>query len=231
MSEKKVLIVEDDPEAQEILRRYLEPEGYELLLAADGREGLKLAKGHNPDLMVLDVNLPQMNGFDVLRELHQESSYCPVIIVTAYQDDTDKVVGLELGADDYLTKPFNPRELIARIRALLRRVEMASQKKQEKEKVRVGDVELDLAAQTCAVGDKRYALTLTEYSLLRLLMQNAGRVLSREQILDRVWGNEFAGELRVVDVHIRNLRKKLTEGLPNRQFIQSVRGVGYKFEE
>lgn len=229
MPNKKILIVEDDPEIQGILRRYLERESFDLFFASTGEEGLKLVTIHKPDLMLLDINLPGIDGFEVLKRL-QTGRYTPVIILTARHDDADKVVGLELGADDYLTKAFNPRELLARIRAVLRRIEIASNIAKDPEKITIGDVYLDCGAQKVYISEQSCILTVTEYSLLKVLMQNSGRVLSREQILDHVWGNEFTGELRVVDIHISNLRKKISEISPSRYYIQSVRGVGYKFE-
>lgn len=229
MPNKTILIVEDDLEIQGILKRYLERESFDLLCASTGEEGLKLAAAQKPDLMLLDINLPGIDGFEVLKRL-QTGRHTPVIILTARHDDADKVVGLELGADDYLTKAFNPRELLARIRAVLRRIDIASNLAKNPEKITIGDIYIDCGAQKVYVGEQSCILTVTEYSLLKLLMQNSGIVLSREQILDHVWGHEFTGELRVVDIHVSNLRKKVSTISPSRHYIQSVRGVGYKFE-
>lgn len=230
MKSKRILLVEDNKDSKEILSRYLEQEGFEVLTASTGLEGLELAKTHKPDLMVLDVMLPEMDGFEVLRNL-KGKLYIPVLLVTARHDDTDKIVGLELGADDYVTKPYNPRELLARIKAILRRVAMALEAAEKPKNIMVGKVELNLNAQELRVEGSFLPLTVTECAILRLLMIRPGQIFARDQILDRVWGEEFSAELRVVDVHIRNLRKKMAPLTGTKQYIHSVRGAGYKFEE
>ncbi len=228
MDKQKILIVEDDLEAGEILERYLKQEGFEIQLAPTGEQGLKLAASFSPNLMILDLNLPGISGFEVLKKL--EDAKFPIVIVTARQDDTDKVVGLELGADDYLTKPFNPRVLLAQIRALLRRIKAAAHEKKAPSILAAGELILNLSEQTLKIGEASTSLTVTEYSLLKHFMQHQGEVLSREQILDQIWGSDFLGELRVVDLHIRNLRKRFSALSPGKEYIQSIRGIGYKFE-
>jgi two-component system alkaline phosphatase synthesis response regulator PhoP len=228
MPQKKILIVEDDLEAREILKRCLEQEGFEVQEAQTGEQGLKLANSLAPNLMILDLNLPGIDGFEVLKNLTNPKF--PIVVVTARQDDTDKVIGLELGADDYLTKPFNPRVLLAQIHALLRRVGSALQEKTSPSILTAGELVLNLSEQTLKIKETSISLTVTEYSILKLFMQNQGKVLARHYILDQIWGSEFFGEMRVVDLHIRNLRKRFSAISPEKEYIQSIRGVGYKFE-
>jgi len=224
---KKILIIEDDKDIVELVRHYLEKENFVLKDAADGFSGLKKAKAENFDLVILDILLPEMDGLEVCKELRADpkTSSTPVIMLTAKGEETDKIVGLEIGADDYLTKPFSPRELVARIKALLRRVE----KKTEKEKIyRYANLVLDPFKHEVTLDRKVFQLTSKEFALLECLLRNQGRVLSRDYLMDQVWGYDYYGGMRTVDVHIRRLREKIH--LLSRS-IQTVKNLGYRLKE
>jgi len=224
---KKILIIEDDKDIIELVRHYLEKENFVLKDSADGFSGLKKAKAENFDLVILDIMLPEMDGLEVCKELRADpkTSSTPVIMLTAKGEETDKIVGLEIGADDYLTKPFSPRELVARIKALLRRVE----KKTEKEKIyRYANLVLDPFKHEVTLNDRAFQLTSKEFALLECLLRNKGRVLSRDYLMDQVWGYDYFGGMRTVDVHIRRLREKIP--LLSRN-IQTVKNLGYKLKE
>jgi len=228
---KKILVVEDEEEILDIIRRYLEKEHFEVVVAVQGREGLSRARTETPDLIILDLMLPEMDGLEVIREIRKDSAI-PLLIVSARGDETDRVVGLELGADDYVTKPFSPRELMARVKALLRRsaVNPLMQKKQ----ITRGRIALDMEARRFYIGAKDVVLTTLEFAVLRTLFLNPGKVFSREELLDMIWGQEFVGETRTVDVHIKNLRKKMEESADSTSqpsYIRAVRGVGYMWDE
>ncbi len=218
----KILIVDDEPHIRNLITAYLEPEGYEVLTAEDGLEGLKIARVFKPDLIVLDVMLPGLDGMAFLSRLRQESN-AYVIMLTARTEETDKIVGLSLGADDYVTKPFSPRELVARIKAALRRLDAASAL--PREVLSFAHVHIDVDARRVQVDGAEIALTALEFDLLKTLAANRGRVLTREQLLENVWGADYFGEVRVVDVHLSNLRRKLGR----EDLIETVRGVGYRF--
>jgi len=225
MSTIKILIVDDEPPILEMVSAYLEKEGYEVLRAQDGPSGLKAARAHRPDLIILDLMLPGMDGIEVLTRLRRESDVY-VIMLTAKSEETDKIVGLSVGADDYITKPFSPRELVARVKAALRRIRGGGGGK----KVQVlafRRVRIDVGSRRVWADDKLVELTSIEFDLLKTLAEYQGLVLSREQLLQHVWGYDFYGEERVVDVHIGHIRKKL--GDPD--LIVTVRGVGYRFED
>ena len=219
-----ILIVDDEPNIIELLQLYLKNAGYQVLTARDGRQALLLARSEKPDLMVLDLMLPEIDGFEVCRRLRKRDSELPIIMLTARDDDIDKIVGLELGADDYMTKPFNPRELVARVKAVLRRWE----RKPSRATLRLGDVTVDGEAREVRVGDRRVSLRMKEFDLLAALVEHANAALSREQLLDTVWGYEFYGDTRTVDVHVARLRNKL-EG--SNIAIETVWGIGYKLVE
>jgi two-component system alkaline phosphatase synthesis response regulator PhoP len=224
---KKILIIEDDKDIVELVRHYLEKENFVLKDAADGFSGLKKVKAENFDLVILDIMLPEMDGLEVCKELRADpkTSSTPVIMLTAKGEETDKIVGLEIGADDYLTKPFSPRELVARIKALLRRVE----KKTEKEKIyRYANLVLDPFKHEVTLNSRLFQLTSKEFALLECLLRNKGRVLSRDYLMDQVWGYDYFGGMRTVDVHIRRLREKIP--LLSRN-IQTVKNLGYKLKE
>jgi len=222
----KILVVDDEPSILNLVSSYLKAEGYEVLTASDGTSGLKSARAFKPDLIVLDVMLPSMDGIELLSRLRRESDVY-VILLTARTEETDKVIGLTVGADDYVTKPFSPRELVARIKAALRRVQAGTGLSGEGGVLSFHHIHIDANARVVKVDDHRVELTSVEFDLLKVLAENCGRVLTREQLLEKVWGGEYFGELRVVDVHLGHVRQKL--GIP--ELIVTVRGVGYRFED
>jgi two-component system alkaline phosphatase synthesis response regulator PhoP len=217
---KKILVIDDEPKIVEICSDYLHAAGFDILTAGDGPEGLALARSHKPDLVVLDLMLPGMDGFDLCRALRDESNV-PIIMLTARIDEMDKLIGLELGADDYITKPFSPRELVGRVRTVLRRASGDS----SGDVIRAGDLTLDRARHQVSLPDHSVELTLTEFELLATMMSQPGRIFSRSQLLNAVRGVAFESYERAIDSHIRNLRRKLEPG----DFIVTVHGVGYKF--
>lgn len=225
---KHILLVDDEPGVVKGLRLSLEAEGFTVSAAMDGPEALAKARGGQFDLIVLDVMLPGMDGLTVCREIRRQST-TPIIMLTARADDVDKIIGLELGADDYLTKPFNTRELIARVRALLRRVEMLSQPGPGAQ-IRVGDLLLYPPQRRAEVGERALDLTAREYDLLELLAKHPGVVYTRQQLLDLVWGYAFAGDDRTVDVHVRRLREKLEPEPSAPRYLKTKWGVGYYLE-
>lgn len=219
---ERILLVEDESAIRELVAFHLEEAGYETLQAASGERGLALALSEEPALVLLDLMLPGLDGSEMLRRLRRESRV-PVIMVTARGEEADRVRGLELGADDYVVKPFSPRELVARVRAVLRRAAG------DAEELALGPLRLDLLGHRCFVRDSEVALTLTEFGLLQALMEHPGQVLSREKLLERVWGYDYYGDARTVDVHVRHLREKIEENPSEPQFVETVRGVGYRF--
>jgi DNA-binding response OmpR family regulator len=226
-----ILIVEDDPALRETLRYNFERQGYRVSCAADGEQALELAGREPPDAVVLDVMLPKLDGFDVCRALRRASTV-PILMLTARDDEVDKIVGLELGADDYLTKPFSVRELLARVRAMLRRVEMlrpAEPRPSAPRLVEAGDVRVNLDEHRAYRGDRPLQLKPKEFDLLVFLMQRPGRAFTRDQLLSQVWGYEYAGDGRTVDVHVRWLRQKIEPDPSSPILIETVRGVGYRF--
>jgi len=222
----KILVIDDEPSIINLVSAYLKPEGYEVFTAADGIAGLKSARAFKPDLIILDLMLPGMDGIELLSRLRRESDVY-VIMLTARTDETDKIVGLSVGADDYVTKPFSPRELVARVKAALRRLKTGSASGAERSVLSFKHVQIDVAAHIVRVEDVPVELTSIEFDLLRALAQNHGRVLSREQLLEKIWGSDYFGEMRVVDVHLGHVRQKLG----NEALIATVRGVGYRFED
>lgn len=224
---RKILFVEDEEQIVRVVRAYLEQAGYEVLVARDGPEGLRRHRQESPDLVVLDLMLPGMDGLDVCRAIRRESS-TPIIMLTARAEETDKLIGLELGADDYITKPFSPRELVARIRAVLRRT---IGEQVAPATIRAADIEIDTEAHTVSVRGQPVDLTPTEFDLLAALARHPGRVLSRAQLLDAALGEVYEGYERTIDVHIRNLRRKIEPDPGNPRYIQTVYGVGYRFQE
>ena len=221
-----VLIVEDDPDTAKLVGLYLQRDGHKVLCAHDGIEGLRLAREARPDLVVLDLMLPKLNGIGVCRTLRQESSV-PIVIVTARVEEEDRLKGLDLGADDYVTKPFSPRELAARIRAVLRRTAKVDPEPGPAEVAHSG-VTVDLHRRTVCVDDRNAFLTPTEFGILVMLIKEPERTFSREQIIDRVFGFDFQGFDRTVDAHIANIRRKIRP-LDGPDHIQTVYGVGYRF--
>jgi len=225
MANEKVLVVDDEPKIVRVVKAYLEREGFQVLEAYDGRQALDLARAERPSLVVLDLMLPEISGWDVCRALRRESEI-PVLMLTARDDDTDKIVGLELGADDYVTKPFNPKELVARVRAILRR---ASRPAQSSTILGTGDLRIDLEKREVRLGDREVRLTPTEFDLLVALAERPGRVWTREQLMERVAGGASEGYDRAIDSHVKNLRQKIEPDPRKPRYVLTAFGVGYKF--
>jgi two-component system alkaline phosphatase synthesis response regulator PhoP len=230
MPNAKILVVDDEQNIINLVTAYLQKEGYEVYPAMDGPAGLKAARTLKPDLVVLDVMLPGMDGIEVLTQLRRESDVY-VILLTAKSEETDKIIGLSVGADDYLTKPFSPRELVARVKAALRRYGSQSAGVAESRVLAFQHVRIEVDARQVWKDEQAVELTAIEFDLLHALAEHRGRVLSRTQLLERVWGHDFYGEERVVDVHLGHVRKKLEGDPAHPEFIITVRGVGYRFED
>ena len=223
---ERILVVDDEPSILELVRFALERDGFEVVTAADGEVALREFRNRPADLVILDLMLPGKDGFEVFRELRKESQV-PVIMLTARGGEADKVLGLEIGADDYMTKPFSPRELVARVKAVLRRME--PREPAENQILRVGEITLDPLRHRVTVGDREVQLAPREFELLlRMLMANRGVVLSRETLLEKVWGYDYVGDTRTVDVHVVRLRQKLEPDPSRPTYIETVRGVGYR---
>ncbi|MBI4310311.1 MAG: response regulator transcription factor [Chloroflexi bacterium] len=231
MSAPTVLVVEDDENLLQALRYSLSKEGYLVKTAQDGEQGLELSLSARPDLVVLDVMLPRMDGFEVCRLVRKESDV-PILMLTARDEEIDRVVGLELGADDYVAKPFSMRELLARVKAMLRRSRMSSdsQARETTKLLRAGNLEIDLTGHTVSHQGRLLELRPREFDLLALLVSHPGRAFTREQMLQQLWGYDYIGDTRTVDVHIRWLREKLEEDPSHPRRIVTIRGVGYRFE-
>ncbi|WP_419824755.1 response regulator transcription factor [Anoxybacterium hadale] len=221
---QKILIIEDEPNIRELVVYNLNQNGYQGMEAEDGLIGIAMVRSEHPDLILLDIMLPGKNGYDICKELRAEGLKTPIIMLTAKNEEIDKVLGLEFGADDYISKPFGIRELMARIKAVLRRYENNT----EQEGTRIGDLVINTESHEVKLGGKTLELTLKEFDLLRVLAENRGRVMTRDQLLDKVWGFEYIGETRTVDVHVRYLRKKLGDEDNEGKYIQTIRGMGYK---
>ncbi len=226
----KILIVEDEANIRQLVRYNLEMEGYQVLEAPDGLQGLKLATAEKPDLLLLDLMLPQLDGLEVCRNLkgNPATSALPIIMLTAKSEEIDKVIGLELGADDYMTKPFSPRELVARIKAVLRRSQKETSLPGE---LAVGRLRFNFSRYEVYMGTLKLELTPKEYELLKMLATNLGKVFTREQLLEKVWGYEYFGDTRTVDVHVRHLRAKMASDPETADAIETVRGFGYRLRE
>jgi DNA-binding response OmpR family regulator len=224
---KRILLIEDEAIIAETIAFNLQKEGYETETASDGESGLELFYAYGPDLIILDLMLPGIDGMGVCRRIRSQSQV-PIIMLTAKEGEIDRVLGLEFGADDYITKPFSMRELMARVKTVLRRVTLNKQE-ENKKFLRNGDIEIDLWGQEVWVKKEKKELTAKEYEVLKMLMSNAGRVLSRDLLLDRIWGSDFYGDPRTVDVHIRWLREKIESDPGKPYYILTVRGSGYKF--
>ena len=225
---KKILVVDDDHKIVDLAKMYLEKDGYHVVVAYDGRTALDLARREHPALIVLDLLMPEMDGRDVCRTLRAKSNV-PIIMLTARTEDTDKLVGLEIGADDYITKPCNFRELVARVRAVLRRT--YARENEPAEAIAIGDLVIDFRAHEVRRGEQGVELTPAEFELLAFFARNPGRTWTRAQILDQVFGEAYEGYERSVDVHIKNLRRKIETDPQNPRYIQTVFGVGYKFKK
>jgi DNA-binding response OmpR family regulator len=226
---KTILVVDDEPRIADLARDYLEHAGFAVRLAADGDAALAAVRRDRPDLVVLDLGLPGLDGLDVTRAIRRDSNL-PVIMLTARDDELDKLLGLELGADDYLTKPFSPRELVARVRAVLRRVAAASEPAAV-ERIRAGDLTLDLPKMRADVGGRTIDLTPTEFTLLAALARQPGRIFTRSQLLDAVHGVAFESYERAIDTHVKNLRRKLEPDPRRPTHVLTVYGVGYRYAD
>lgn len=222
---KTVLVVDDEERLTSLVKAYLEQAGFRAVTARNGREALFLARQEKPDLIILDVMMPELDGLEFMRQ-HRKERETPIILLTAKVDDTDKLLGLELGADDYVTKPFSPRELVARVRAVLRR---AGQTAPDPDLLRVAEVTLDRAAHVAKVSDRVIDLTPSEFDLLAVLMASPGRAFSRLELLDRIQGTAYEGYERTIDVHVKNLRAKIEPEAPKPRYIETVYGIGYRF--
>ena len=222
----KILVIEDDDSIRMALEDDLALEGFQVQSAADGEQGLMMAKEKTDDLIILDLMLPKLDGIDICKELRKANIATPIIMLTAKSQEVDKIIGLELGADDYMTKPFSPRELLARIKAILRRT---SHLQQEMEIVKIDELEIDFKQMEAKKRGKKIALTALEFSLLHFFIHHKNEVVSRDQILDTVWGKDVFVTSRTVDTHIANLRRKIEDDPAQPKFILGVRSVGYKF--
>ncbi|HEY9062967.1 MAG TPA: response regulator transcription factor [Pseudobacteroides sp.] len=221
----KVLVVDDEENVTELLKLYLEAEGFEVGTAGDGSKAVELVRCFKPDIIILDIMMPYKDGWQVARELRSESQI-PIIMLSAKNQESDKILGLNLGGDDYITKPFSPGEVVARIRAVLRRT---GSKSQGKEIIEVECLTIDFSKYEIFLGGVKVPCTPKEVELLWILAKNPGRVYTREQLLDKVWGYDYPGDSRTVDTHIKRLRRKIEDGHPF-SYLQTVWGVGYKFE-
>jgi two-component system, OmpR family, alkaline phosphatase synthesis response regulator PhoP len=232
---QKLLVVEDEISISTLLQFNLEQAGFQVVTAMDGKDGLEKAESEIPDLIILDLMLPEMDGLEVCKELRSRKLNIPILMLTAKDDEFDKVLGLELGADDYMTKPFSPREVVARVKAILRRTVVTAtgseQKKEEIEHLRIGEVDIYPENYEAYFKEKALELTPKEFELLVYLARHKGRVLSREQLLSAVWNYDFVGDTRIVDVHISHLREKIETNTRKPIYIKTIRGLGYKLEE
>ncbi|MFC5604409.1 response regulator transcription factor [Sporosarcina koreensis] len=229
---QKILIVDDEQPIRTLLDYNLKQSNFETIMAADGEQAVEKVENENPDLILLDLMLPKMDGIEVCKILRQRNINTPIIMLTAKGEETDKVLGLEIGADDYMTKPFSPREVIARVKAVLRRSgERTGIDEEEGQALRTGSLTVHPEQYEAYLNDEALEFTPKEFELLVYFMQNKNRVLTRDQLLSAVWNYDFAGDTRIVDVHVSHLREKIEENTRKPIFIKTVRGIGYKFEE
>ncbi|CDF57846.1 winged helix-turn-helix domain-containing protein [Thermobrachium celere] len=230
MASEKILIIDDELHIVELIKYNLEMNGYKVYYALNGTDGINLAYEKKPDLILLDIMLPEIDGFEVCKKIKRDDELAdiPIIMLTAKGEEFDKILGLELGADDYITKPFSVRELVARIKAVLRR-----NTKEEKQQsvINIGNLTIDLERHEVLKDGRKIELTLKEFELLKLLVLNKGKVMTRDFLLDKIWGYEYYGETRTVDVHVRHLRQKIEDDDKNPRYIETVRGIGYKFKD
>ncbi len=232
MSYGKVLVVDDEHHIVELIKFNLESNGYEVVTAFDGEEAIKVAESEKPNLLILDLMLPKLDGIEVCRRLKRntDTSNISIIMLTAKSDESDKIVGLEIGADDYMTKPFSVKELVARVKAVLRRNQSQDMKSEPSDIIEIGEIVIDKDRHEVYKSGKQIELTLKEFELLNTLAENRGRVVSRNTLLDEIWGYDYFGETRTVDVHIRHLRKKIEDDDSNPKYIETIRGRGYKLK-
>ena len=230
VTNSKILVVEDDRNLLDTLKYNFRKEGYNVIAAVDGAEALDVARREKPDIIILDIMLPKLSGFEVCRILRKETNI-PILMLTAKTDEVDKIVGLEIGADDYMTKPFSMRELLARVGAMLRRSKMTGMEAGPEQAIlQIGDIKVDIARHNASKGTTKLDLTPKEFDLLAFLATSKGLVFSRDRLLEKVWGYDFAGDTRTVDVHIRWLRQKIETDPDNPRHLVTVRGTGYKLE-
>lgn len=229
MAEEKILVVDDEDHIVELISYNLINSGYKVITANNGIDAVKLAKEENPRLMLLDLMIPGLDGYDVCKAIRSDNDTkdISVIMLTAKGEELDKILGLELGADDYMTKPFSIRELLARIKAVLRRTKSLGG---SEEIFKTNGILINFERREVLISDKKIDLTLKEFELLEILVKNRGKILTRETLLDKIWGYEYVGETRTVDVHIRYLRKKIESSDSNEKYIETIRGIGYKIE-
>lgn len=227
----KILICDDEREILEILQLYLEKEDYKIIKAFDGEEALNIIKNNDDiDLALLDIMLPKLDGYNLVKEIRKRKNI-PIILLSAKNRDTDKILGLDLGADDYITKPFSPLEVVARVNAQIRRVYKLAENQNNNQVIKIGNVELDEYNVNVKVNDKEIELTSIEYGILKLLMKNAGRILTKNQIFENVWNEEFVGGDNTIMVHISRLRDKIEDDSKSPKYLKTIRGLGYKFEK
>lgn len=228
VADEKILIVDDEEHIRELLKYNLEKNSYKCISAENGIDALKIVKDQKPRLVLLDLMLPKLDGYEVCKEIRKDNeiSSTPIIILSAKDEEFDKILGLELGADDYITKPFSVREVLARVKAILRRTSLHPIEKS----YTFGNLTIDFEKHEVTKNDKKIELTLKEFELLEMLIKNKGRVMTRDNLLDKIWGYEFIGETRTVDVHIRHLRQKIEDDDKNPKFIETIRGVGYRYK-
>ena len=232
--EKRILVVDDEQSIVTLLKYNLEQAGFKVITAMDGEEGMNIAITEKPDLIVLDLMLPRLDGIEVCKQLRQQRVLTPILMLTAKDDEFDKVLGLELGADDYMTKPFSPREVVARIKAIFRRTQLllaeSSNNEEETDHIQIASLKIFPELYEAYFKDSLLELTPKEFELLLYLSKNKGRVLTRDQLLSAVWNYDFVGDTRIVDVHISHLREKIEENTKKPEYIKTIRGLGYKLE-
>lgn len=229
MSQEKVLVVDDEPELAELVRDYLKKEGFEVILAFDGEQGLEIYQRHKPSLVILDILLPKIDGFELCRMIRNDSAV-PILMLSAKKSDVDKILGLGLGADDYLTKPFSPGELVARVKAQIRRYTMLSSPEQSKDMIRFQDLEVDSKGYNVYVKGDKIQLSAKEFEILHYMMIHPQQVFTREQLFNQIWGFNEYGDINTVTVHIRRIREKIEHDPSQPVYIKTVWGVGYKFD-
>lgn len=225
--DKTLLVVDDELHILELIKFNMEKNGYNVITAENGIDALRIVEEERPDLVLLDLMLPGLDGLEVCKKIRKNPNVegIPIIMLTAKGEELDKILGLELGADDYITKPFSVRELVARVKAILRRTSL----NQEDNKFKFGNINIDFQKHEIMKGEEQVDLTLKEFELLEILIKNKGKVMTRDYLLDKIWGYEYVGETRTVDVHVRHLRQKVEEDDKNPTYIQTIRGIGYKF--
>ena len=226
---KKILVVDDEKPISDIIKFNMAKEGYEVLTAFDGKEALEMFEAEQPDILILDLMLPEVDGLEVARTIRKTSNV-PIIVLSAKDSEFDKVIGLEIGADDYVTKPYSSRELMARIRAVLRRQSPDHGDEQDQKALAAGPVRMDVERHVVTVDGEEVSMPLNEFELLEILLRNTGRVMTRAQLIERVWGADYVGDTKTLDVHIKRLRSKIEPKASSPRYVITVRGLGYKFE-